>query len=118
MDNRHRPIPVLDGKNYPLWKQSVRTYIKSIDARAWKAVIVGYDRPMINDDDGDRIPKPEENYTDEEMAVQNFNDKALNAIITNIDYNLFRLIQNCKAGKDAWEILERQFEGDKSVKKS
>ena len=73
---------------------------------------------MINDDDGDIIPKPEENYTDEEMAVQTFNDKALNAIITNIDYNLFRLIINCTAAKDAWDILERQFEGNQSVKKS
>ena len=55
----NRP-PVLDGTNYGYSKARMRALMKSLDSKTWKAVIHGWEAPVIVDDKGAMIgPKPE-----------------------------------------------------------
>ncbi|KAA0058252.1 envelope-like protein [Cucumis melo var. makuwa] len=52
-----RPL-VLDGKNYSYWKPHMIFFIKTLDGRAWRALMAGYDPPMSTVD-GVSVPKLE-----------------------------------------------------------
>ncbi|XP_073276448.1 uncharacterized protein [Primulina huaijiensis] len=110
--------PILDGTNYSLWKVKIRYYIKSIDERAWQRVINGWTSPIMIDQDGDSLPKPETDWTADEVQNSNYNPKALNAIFTSVDMNTFSLITNCTSAKNAWDTLQRHCEGSESVRRT
>ncbi|XP_075521484.1 uncharacterized protein LOC142554699 [Primulina tabacum] len=110
--------PVLHGTNYSLWKVKIRYYIKSIDERAWQRVINGWTSPSMTDRDGDSLPKPETEWTTDEVQSSNYNSKALNAIFTSVDVNMFSLITNCTSAKSAWDILQRHCEDSESVRRT
>ncbi|XP_073294318.1 uncharacterized protein [Primulina huaijiensis] len=110
--------PVLDGTNYSLWKVKIRYYIKFIDERAWQRVINGWTSLIMLDQDGDSLPKPETDWTADEVQNSNYNSKALNAIFTYVDVNMFSLITNCTSAKSAWDILQRHYEGSESVRRT
>jgi len=57
----NRP-PLLDGTNYDYWKSRMSVYLKSIDRKTWKAVLRGWERPVVLDKDGHKteVLKPEE----------------------------------------------------------
>ncbi|KAH6785832.1 hypothetical protein C2S51_038287 [Perilla frutescens var. frutescens] len=46
------------------------------------------------------------------------NAKAMNAIFSAVDMNVFKLISTCDKAKDAWDILQTTFEGTSSVRVS
>ncbi|XP_073051200.1 uncharacterized protein [Primulina eburnea] len=110
--------PVLDGSNYALWKVKMRVYIKSIEERAWQRVLDGWSPPKIVDGDGDSRSKPESSWSNDEVITSNFNSKALNAIFTSVDINMFSLITNCISAKEAWDILQKHCEGSESVRRT
>ncbi|XP_075487953.1 uncharacterized protein LOC142527121 [Primulina tabacum] len=110
--------PVLDGTNYNLWKVKIRYYIKSIDERAWQRVINGWSPLVMLDQEGDNLPKPETDWTADEVQNSNYNAKTLKAIFTSVDMNMFSLITNCTSAKNAWDILQRHCEGSESVRRT
>ncbi|XP_073307143.1 uncharacterized protein [Primulina huaijiensis] len=112
-----RPL-VLDGSNYAFWKVKMRMNIKSIEERVWQRVLDGLSTPRIMDADGDCRVKPESAWSNDEVQTSNFNSKALNAIFTSVDVNMFSLITNCTSAKDAWDILQRHCEGSESVRRT
>ncbi|XP_073270460.1 uncharacterized protein [Primulina huaijiensis] len=62
--------------------------------------------------------KPETDWTADEVQNSNYNSKALNAIFTSVDLNMFSLITNCTSAKSAWDILQRHCEGSESVRQT
>src|ERR1051325_1487741 len=84
------------------------TYIKSLDNRAWKAILKGWRHPVIIGADNQPIGelKLEENWSKEDDELDLANSKALNAIFGGVDRNIFRLINTCEVAKDAWELLK------------
>ncbi|XP_075487957.1 uncharacterized protein LOC142527125 [Primulina tabacum] len=110
--------PVLDGSKYALWKVKMRMYIKSFEERALQRVLDGWSPPRIVDDDGDSRSKPESSWSNDEVQTSNFNSKALNAIFTSVDVNMFSLITNCISAKEAWDILQKYCEGSESVRRT
>ncbi|XP_073036607.1 uncharacterized protein [Primulina eburnea] len=110
--------PIFDGTNYSLWKVKIRYYIKSLDERAWQRVINGWTPPVVTDQEGDKRPKPETDWTADEVQNSNHNSKALNAIFTSVDMNMFSLITNCTSAKSAWDILQCHCEGSESVRRT
>ncbi|XP_073039267.1 uncharacterized protein [Primulina eburnea] len=110
--------PVLDGTNYSLWKVKIRYYIKSLDERAWQRVINGRTPPVVMDQEGDKRPKPETDWTADEVQNSNHNSKTLNAIFTSVDKIMFSLITNCTSAKSAWDILQCHCEGSESVRRT
>ncbi|XP_073029403.1 uncharacterized protein [Primulina eburnea] len=96
----------------------MRMYIKSIEERAWQRVLDGWSPPKTVDDDGDSRVKPESSWSNDEVQTSNFNSKALNALFTSVDVNMFSLITNCISAKEAWDILQKHCEGSESVRRT
>ncbi|KAA0040963.1 gag-pol polyprotein [Cucumis melo var. makuwa] len=107
--------PILDGKNYSYWKPRMIFFIKMLDGKAWRALVAGYDPPMITVN-GVLVPKPEVDWTDAEEQASVGNARALNAIFNVVDLNVFKLINSCSTSKEAWKTLEVAYEGTSKVK--
>ncbi|XP_073130521.1 uncharacterized protein [Henckelia pumila] len=91
-------------------------YIQSIESRAWQRVFDGWTPPMRDDDVPG--PKPRSQWIVEENTAAIYNAKALNAMFTSVDMNMFNLIDTCICARDAWEKLQTHCEGSASVKKT
>ncbi|XP_073154099.1 uncharacterized protein [Henckelia pumila] len=63
-------------------------------------------------------PKPRSQWTVDENTAVIYNAKALNAMFTSVDMNMFNLIGTCTCARDAWEKLKTHCEGSASVKKT
>ena len=113
----NRP-PVLDGSNYDYWKARMIAFIKSMDSKAWKAIVTGWNHPIVSAEDGSSILKDERDWTPEEETASSNNFKALNAIFNGVDENIFKLINTCTEAKQAWEILQIAHEGTSKVRMS
>jgi hypothetical protein len=115
----NRP-PLLDGSNYDLWKSRMATFLKSIDSKTWKAILKGWEPPVVLDKDGNKtvVLKPEEEWSQEEDEAALGNNNALNALFNGVDRSMFKLIKPCIVAKDAWRILETAHEGTSKVKMS
>ncbi|XP_012850949.1 PREDICTED: uncharacterized protein LOC105970659 [Erythranthe guttata] len=110
--------PLLIGPNYSYWKSKMKMFIKSIDERAWRAIITGWTPPMIKGEDKAEVFKPEADWSDGEILLANYNSRALNAIFSAVDDNQFKLIASCESAKRAWEILQVTYEGTSTVRTS
>src|SRR6266487_6089845 len=115
----NRP-PLLDGTNYDYWKSRMEAFLKSIDSKTWKAVLIRWEPPVLQDKDGKNLEelKPESEWSKEEDELALGNSKALNALYNGVDKNMFRLIKRCKVAKEAWEILITTQEGTSKVNNS
>ncbi|CAM8913576.1 unnamed protein product [Rhodiola kirilowii] len=40
--------PLLEGSNYATWKPMMRSFLKSLDEKAWMTVQRGWTEPMMN----------------------------------------------------------------------
>ncbi|TYK23179.1 gag-pol polyprotein [Cucumis melo var. makuwa] len=109
-----RPL-VLDGKNYSYWKPRMIFFIKTLDGKAWRALVSGYKPPMVTVD-GASVPKPEVDWTNAEEQASVGNARAINAIFNGVDLNVFKLINSCTTTKEAWKILKVAYEGTSKVK--
>ncbi|KAA0025734.1 gag-pol polyprotein [Cucumis melo var. makuwa] len=107
--------PVLDGKNYSYWKPRMIFSIKTLDGKAWRALVAGYEPPMVTMDEVS-VLKPEVDWTDVEEQASVGNARAINAIFNGVDLNVFKLINSCTTTKEAWKILEVAYEGTSKVK--
>ncbi|CAM8913909.1 unnamed protein product [Rhodiola kirilowii] len=110
--------PLLEGSNYATWKPVMRSFLKSLDEKAWKAVLKGWTEPMMNNLTGEPIAKPKALWTEEEDKASMGNSKAMNAIFSAVDENFMKLIINCEVAKEAWDILQIAFEGTDKVRNS
>ncbi|TYJ96973.1 gag-pol polyprotein [Cucumis melo var. makuwa] len=107
--------PVPDGKNYLYWKPRMIFSIKTLDEKAWRVLVAGYEPPMVTVD-GVSVPKPKVDWTDAEEQASVGNARAINAIFNGVDLNVFKLINSCTTAKEAWKILEVAYEGTSKVK--
>ncbi|CAM8895717.1 unnamed protein product [Rhodiola kirilowii] len=109
----NRP-PLLEGLNYPYWKSEMKAFLKSLDERAWRAVMIGWTKPMMANPEGAVMPKPEALWSEADDVAAVGNSKALNAIFYGVDENVFKLIAECEVAKEAWDILRIAYEGPDS----
>ncbi|GAU49481.1 hypothetical protein TSUD_286190 [Trifolium subterraneum] len=96
----------------------MEAFIKSMDMKAWKAILKGWEHPKVKNASGadtDEL-KLEEDWTTAEDTLAVGNSKALNALFNGVDKNMFRLIKRCKIAKEAWDILKTSQEGTAKVK--
>ncbi|CAM8953805.1 unnamed protein product [Rhodiola kirilowii] len=52
--------PLLEGPNYGYWKSKMKAFLKSLDEKAWKAMLIRWTPPTMKDPEGKDVPKPEE----------------------------------------------------------
>ncbi|KAK2418362.1 putative mitochondrial protein [Trifolium repens] len=116
----NRP-PLLTGSaNYDAWKPKMMAFLRSIDSKVWKVVLTGWEQPMYASKEGTStgIVKPEVEWTTEEEATANQNHKAIYALFNGVDTSVFKMIKNCVSAKEAWEVLQKCYEGTTKVKQS
>ena len=75
----------------------MKAFIKSVNEKAWKTILTGWDHPMTKNDKGEYVPKHEVEWTANEDKLANNNSKALNAIFDVVD--AIKLISRCEAVK-------------------
>ena len=52
----NRP-PILGGSDYDYWKPRMVAFLKSLDSRAWNAVLKGWKHPVKLGENGEPISK-------------------------------------------------------------
>ncbi|CAJ2670392.1 unnamed protein product [Trifolium pratense] len=115
-----RPPLLVGVSNYDYWKSRMIAFLKSMDSKTWKAVLKGWDPPVVMDKDGKPTLelKAEEDWSKEEDELALGNSKALYALYNGVDKHIFKLIKKCVSAKEAWKILETVHEGTPQVKMS
>ncbi|KAH6815352.1 hypothetical protein C2S51_020172 [Perilla frutescens var. frutescens] len=93
-------------------------FIRLIDECTWKMVTEGWKPPTKRDEKGKAVLKLEEEFDDADYQIMGLNAKAMNAIFSAVDMNVFKLISTCDNAQDAWDILQTSFEGTSSVRAS
>ncbi|XP_012828830.1 PREDICTED: uncharacterized protein LOC105950055 [Erythranthe guttata] len=119
--NNHREgaflPPLLGELNYSDWKIRMKMFIKSIDEWAWRAILFGWTPPTSMNESHEIIQTPKEKWSDEEVRIADYNSKAINAILSCIDDDQFKLISMCKSAKEAWDVLQEAYEGTTLISK-
>ncbi|KAA0046817.1 gag-pol polyprotein [Cucumis melo var. makuwa] len=106
---------VLNGKYFSYLKSRMIFFIKRLDARAWRALVAGYEPSTITMD-GVLVLKPKVDWADVEEQASVGNARAPNPIFNGVDLNLFKPIHSCSTTKETWSILEGSCEGTSKVK--
>ncbi|KAA0033905.1 gag-pol polyprotein [Cucumis melo var. makuwa] len=101
--------PVLDDKNYSYWKPQMTSFFKSLDGKAWRAILARWELLTVIVD-GQVVPKFELDWTDAEEQASAGNSRRFNAIFKGVDLNAFELINSCNSAKEAWRILGVAYE--------
>ncbi|CAM8994277.1 unnamed protein product [Rhodiola kirilowii] len=110
--------PLLEGSNYASCKPKMKSFLKSLDEWAWKAVLTRWTEPKMENLTGEAVPKPEALWTEADDKASMGNSKAMNAIFSGVDENVMKLIINCEVAKEAWDILQIAYEGTDKVRNS
>nr|XP_017233138.1 PREDICTED: uncharacterized protein LOC108207189 [Daucus carota subsp. sativus] len=101
-------IPKLTTTNYGNWSIQMKVLLGSYDN--WDIVESGYDKP---EDEAVLSDAEKTALKDSKKKDQ----RALYTIIQGVDESTFEKISNAKTAKDAWEILQKSFQGVEKVKK-
>ena len=86
---------MFDDNNYAYWKVRIRAFLKSLDEKDWLSVENGCTK----------LATPVAQWSDEKIAVANYNSRAMNAIFNGVSPEQFKKISNVKVAKSAWAIL-------------
>ncbi|CAO2830911.1 unnamed protein product [Amaranthus hypochondriacus] len=101
------PIPIFGGENYDFWKIKMKTLLRSHGL--WKYVDEGYQEH-----------KDESNLSDSQkkkLETERMQDaKALYLIQNALANSIFPRILRADTAKEAWEILQQEFQGDSKVR--
>ena len=76
-------------------------FIKSLDMKVRRLVLIGWCPLTKIDDDGKMVVKTSSEWTSEEEKSTTSNWMALNAIIYGVDFRQFSLISFSKSAKEA-----------------
>ena len=86
----NRP-PLFLGTNFPYWKVRMKIYIQAVNYHLWRVILKGPQIFLIRVD-GIDIPKPEENWNDNDMRMEKLNAKAMNVLYCALDSTKFNRI--------------------------
>ena len=95
---------LFSGINFPYWKARMKIYIQTVDYHLWKVILKGPQIPSIKID-GIDIPKPEEDWDDNDMRMGELNAKAMNVLYFALDSTKFNRISTCSTAKKKMEQI-------------
>ena len=110
--------PFFNGVNYSYWKERMRIFIQSTDYDLWKIIMNGPNTPMKMGEDGQRVPKTDEEWTPEEKKKVEMNAKAINLMHYAISFKEYQKVSRCKSAKEIWDKLQLTHEGTKQIKQT
>ena len=112
----NRP-PLFSGMNFPYWKARMKIYIQAVNYHLWRAIVNGPQISLVRVN-GIDIPKPEEDWDDNDMKMGELNAKTMNVLYCALDSNEFNRISTCTTAQEIWNKLEVTHEGTSQVKSS
>ncbi|XP_074327754.1 uncharacterized protein LOC141665667 [Apium graveolens] len=104
-------IPKLTATNYGNWSIQMKVLLGSYDN--WDIIESGYDEPVDATTEA-TLSNAEKMILKE---TRRKDKKVLYTIIQGVDESTFEKISNAKTAKEAWEILQKSFQGVEKVKK-
>ncbi|XP_073112132.1 uncharacterized protein [Elaeis guineensis] len=100
-------VPVFEGENYEFWCVKMETLFLSLDV--WEFIQTGYEEL----DSLDELTPTQR----EELKRKKIIDAgALGMLQRGVSPSIFPRIMRAKKAKEAWEILQQEFQGDKKVR--
>ncbi|XP_021758678.1 uncharacterized protein LOC110723641 [Chenopodium quinoa] len=101
------PIPIFGGESYDFWKIKMKTMLRSYGL--WSYADKGYNEP----EDESSLSDAQRKRLEEERMKD---AKALYLIQNAVKYTIFPRIMRANTAKEAWEILQQEFQGDSKVR--
>ena len=81
----------------------MRAFLQSLDKKVWQVVEIGWTKPKEASVDWD----------DAKIKAANFNNRALNALLSVVTNEEFKKISSTETAKKEWSILQTTYEGTK-----
>ncbi|CAL9023435.1 unnamed protein product [Prunus brigantina] len=103
--------PIFNGSNYDFWRIKMCTIFKS--HKLWDMVENGYEEPDVKKEEGETLTVAQKLALEENVAKD---AKALGLIQGAVSDDIFPRIALKESAKQAWEILQQEFRGDKKVR--
>ena len=98
--------PLFNDTNYAYWKVRMRAFLQSLDKKVWQAVEIGWTK----------LKEAPVDWDEAKIKVANYNSMALNALFSAVINEEFKKISSTEIAKEAWTILQKTYEGTKTVK--
>ncbi|XP_021828951.1 uncharacterized protein LOC110769305 [Prunus avium] len=102
--------PIFNGSNYDFWRIKMCTIFKS--HKLWDMVANGHEQP-VKKEEGEALTAAQKLALEENVAKD---AKALGLIQGAVSDDIFPRIALKESAKEAWEILQQEFRGDKNVR--
>ncbi|KAI5352933.1 hypothetical protein L3X38_005825 [Prunus dulcis] len=102
--------PIFNGSNYDFWRIKMCTIFKS--HKLWDLVENGYEQ-SVKKEEGEDLTAAQKLVVEESIAKD---AKALGLIQNAVSDDIFPRIALKESAKEAWEILQQEFRGDKKVR--
>ena len=99
-------LPLFDGTSYVYWKIRMKVFLQALGEQVWQSIEIGWIKPK-------EAPVDQDEAT---INVANFNSRALNALFCGVTNEEFKRISSTEVAKEAWTILETNYEGTKAIK--
>ena len=96
----------------------MKMFMCSSDLRTWICIENGWTEPTKKNEDGIDVVIPMKEWTAFHVQTTQDNYRALYTLVSAVADEHKKLIKGCKSGKEAWEILEKHFEGGSLQKES
>ena len=85
--------------NFPYWKARMKIYIQAVNYHLWR-VILKEPQIFLIRVNGIDIPKPEEDWDDNDMRMEELNAKVMNVLYYALDSAKFNQISTCSTIKE------------------
>ncbi|KAD5960539.1 hypothetical protein E3N88_12011 [Mikania micrantha] len=101
------------------WKWHFKNHAKFSYAKIWRSIQRGKRVPMyVPDGCTTRVPKPIEEYTDDDFDMVEQDDKALASLTMALGPDIAQGFKECTSAKELWEALIQMYEGNNDIKES
>src|SRR3954465_6605970 len=109
-------VPLFEGENYDFWAVKMETLFTSLDVLEY--VKNGYEEPAPTEAEKSKEKAEESSQRLEELKKKKKITDAgvLGMIQRGVSLSIFPRIMRSKTSKEAWSILQQEFEGDSKVR--
>lgn len=112
-------VPQFDGTHYFDWRVKMKAYLQALGMDVYFATQTGWSSPIKKGGTAENpieVYKPFGEWTEDEKKAASANSKGLNALFQSVTGVEFSRIAGAQTSKEAWDILARAHDGDKTVK--
>ncbi|KAL8536698.1 hypothetical protein ACS0TY_012042 [Phlomoides rotata] len=118
-------VSMFSAEDYDDWKIRMQAHLSAMNDEMWSVI---EDEPLVimksntaneqTSETAQIIPKPKNEWTEEDKRRNNLDNVAKNTIYHTLDKIVFSKIKQCKTAKEIWEKLEMMCEGTDQIKEN